>query len=176
VTTSVRDNDSSQMTFLLDQLERAHAGDAWHGSSRAALLADVTAEEARQVPGEGSHSIWQLVLHMTAWTREVARRVQGEQAAAPDIGDWPPLPPTPDDRAWRATLAALDDAHANLRSAVRSLDPSRLSLYVGDARHAALGTGVTYAQTINGLIQHDAYHTGQVAFAKKLLRASGRSS
>lgn len=175
MTTSVRGNDPSQVTFLLDQLERAHAGDPWHGSSRAALLADVTAEEARQAPAAGSHSIWQLVLHMTAWTREVARRVQGEPAAAPDIGDWPPLPATPDDRAWRATLAALDDAHARLGSAVRAIDPSRLSLYVGDARHAALGTGVTYAQTINGLVQHDAYHTGQVAFAKKLLRAADRA-
>lgn len=176
MTTSVRGNDSSQVTFLLDQLERAHAGDPWHGSSRAALLADVTVDEARRSPAPGSHSIWQLVLHMTAWTREVTRRVQGEQAAAPDTGDWPPLPSTPDERAWRSTLAALDDAHATLRSAVRAIDASRLSAYVGDARHAALGTGVTYAQTINGLVQHDAYHCGQVAFAKKLLRAAGRSS
>jgi uncharacterized damage-inducible protein DinB len=176
VTTSVRGNDSSQVAFLVDQLERAHAGDPWHGSSRAALLADVTAEEARQAPAAGSHSIWQLVLHMTAWTREVTRRLEGQQAAEPDIGDWPPLPAAPDDRAWRATLLALDEAHVKLRSAVRALDPVRVSEYVGDARHAALGTGVTYAQTINGLVQHDAYHSGQVAFAKKLLRAAGRSS
>ena len=176
MTTSVRGNDSSLVPFLVDQLERAHAGDAWHGSSRATLLTDVTADEARQSPGQASHSIWQLVLHMTAWTREVTRRVQGEQAAEPDIGDWPPLPPTPDERAWRGALEALDEAHANLRTAVRALDASRLSAYVGDARHAALGTGVTYAQTINGLVQHDAYHCGQVAFAKKLLRGPGRSS
>lgn len=175
MTTSVRGSDSSQLTFLLDQLERAHAGDPWHGSSRAALLADVTAEEARRSPAAGSHSIWQLVLHMTAWTREVTRRVQGQQAAAPDMGDWPPLPATPDERAWRATLAALDDAHANLRNAVRAIDASRLSTYVGDARHAALGTGVTYAQTINGLVQHDAYHSGQIAVVKKLLRPESRS-
>ena len=176
MTTSVRGSDSSQLSFLLDQLERVHAGDPWHGSSRADLLADVTAEEARRSPAAGSHSIWQLVLHMTAWTREVTRRMQGEQAAAPDIGDWPPLPATPDERAWRAAVAALDASHANLLNAVRAIDASRLSTHVGDARNAALGTGVTYAQTINGLVQHDAYHSGQVAFAKKLLRAAGRSS
>ncbi len=176
MTTSVRGTDSSPLTFLIDQLERAHAGDPWHGSSRAALLADVTPEEARQSPAAGSHSIWQLVLHMTAWTREVTRRIQGAQAAAPDMGDWPPLPTTPDEEAWRAALAALDDVHEGLRSAVRAIDVSRLCEYVGDVRHAALGTGVTYAQTINGLIQHDAYHSGQVAFAKKILRAGGHSS
>jgi hypothetical protein len=112
---------------------------------------------------------------MTAWTREVTRRVQGGQAAEPDMGDWPPVPATADERAWRATLNALDDAHAALRSAVRAVDAARLSEPVGDARNAALGTGVTYAQTINGLVQHDAYHSGQVAFAKKLLRSGRRS-
>jgi uncharacterized damage-inducible protein DinB len=163
--------DSSQSAFLIDQLERTHAGDPWHGSSRASLLADVTAEEARRRPASTVHSIWELVLHMTAWTREVTRRLQGRNAAEPEMGDWPALPATPDERAWRAALAALDEAHVALRDAVRALDGSRLTTRVGDERKAALGTGVTFAQTINGLVQHDAYHSGQIAVLKKLLRA-----
>lgn len=166
----------SPIEFLVDQLERAHAGDPWHGSSRAALLADVTADEASRRPALGSHSIWELVLHMTAWTSEVARRLQGHDAGAPQIGDWPAAPVSPDERGWRAALAALETAHAELRETVRAMDPSRLPAPVGDIRNGALGTGVTHAQTINGLVQHDAYHSGQVAFAKKLLRAANRSA
>jgi uncharacterized damage-inducible protein DinB len=162
--------DPSQIAFLVDQLERAHAGDPWHGSSRASLLAGVTAEEARRQPASTVHSIWELVLHMTAWTREVTRRLRGGAAAEPDIGDWPALPATPDERAWRAALAALDEVHVALRDTVRSLDASRLATHVGDERNAALGTGVTLAQTINGLVQHDAYHSGQIAIVKKLIR------
>jgi uncharacterized damage-inducible protein DinB len=161
--------NASQRAFLIDQLERVHAGDPWHGSSRASLLADVTADEARRRPGT-VHSIWELVLHMTAWTREVTRRVHGGKAAEPEMGDWPALPAAPDDRAWRGALATLDEAHIALRDAVRDLDASRLAARVGDERNAALGTGVTLAQTINGLVQHDAYHSGQIAIVKKLLR------
>ena len=163
--------DPSQSTFLLDQVERAHAGDPWHGSSRAALLADVTVDEARRRPAPAVHSIGELVLHMTAWTREVTRRLQGGNAANPEMGDWPALPGIFDERTWRAALAALDNAHVALRDTVRALDASRLTTRVGDERNAALGTGVTLAQTINGLVQHDAYHSGQVAVVKKLLRS-----
>jgi uncharacterized damage-inducible protein DinB len=162
--------DSSQRDFLVDQLERVHAGDPWHGSSRATLLADVTADEARRHPAPGVHSIWELVLHMTAWTREVTRRLQGRTASEPEMGDWPALPDVPDERAWRAALAALDQAHVAARDAVLAVDPSRLATRVSDERNPALGTGVTFAQTINGLVQHDAYHSGQIAVVKKLLR------
>ena len=162
--------DQSQRTFLIDQLERGHAGDPWHGPSRASLLGDVTADEARRRPDADVHSIWELVLHMTAWTQEVTRRLQGRNAAEPDMGDWPALPAKPDENAWRAALAGLDAAHTAARDAIRALDPSRLASLVGDERNRPLGTGVTFAQTINGLVQHDAYHSGQVAVVKKLVR------
>lgn len=156
--------------FLVDQLERAHGGDPWHGSSRASLLADVSAEEAQRRPAAATHSIWELVLHMTAWTREVTRRLHGHMASEPEMGDWPGLPATPDERAWRAAVQRLDDAHAALRTAVTALDASRLMVPVDDERNRELGTGVTFAQTINGLVQHDAYHSGQIAMVKKMLR------
>jgi uncharacterized damage-inducible protein DinB len=159
--------------FLVDQLEREHGGDPWHGSSRASLLADVTADEARHRPAAAVHSIWELVLHMTAWTREVTRRLRGHTASEPEMGDWPTPPPVADDDAWRGTMRALDEAHRALRDAVGALDPSHLTAPVNDARNRALGTGVTFAQTINGLVQHDAYHSGQIAAVKKMLRARG---
>jgi uncharacterized damage-inducible protein DinB len=162
----------SHTAFLADQLERAHAGDPWHGSSRASILADVTSDEARTRPAPAVHSIWELVLHMTAWTREVTRRLQGHHAAEPEMGDWPAPPAAPDERAWRAALANLERAHVTLRDLVRAMDESRLAARIGDERNAPLGTGVTFAQTINGLVQHDAYHCGQVALVKKLVRTA----
>lgn len=156
--------------FLIDQLAREHDGDAWHGSSRTSLLADVSVEEARRRPSPGVQSIWELVLHMTAWTREVTRRLGGHLASEPEMGDWPAIPAPPDERSWRAALAALDEAHSALRVAVGAIDPVRLAAPVEDARNRELGTGVTFAQTINGLVQHDAYHSGQIAIVKKMLR------
>jgi hypothetical protein len=41
---------------------------------------------------------------------------------------------------------------------------------VGGERNAALGTGVSYAAMLAGLVQHDAYHGGQVGLLRKALR------
>jgi uncharacterized damage-inducible protein DinB len=163
--------NSTLTGFLIDQLEREHAGDAWHGSSRASILADVSAEEARQRLSPTVHSMWELVLHMTAWTREVTKRLDGGMASEPDLGDWPSIPSTPDETSWRAAVTGLDDAHLALRHAVGAIEPTRLTAPVNDPRNRELGTGVSFAQTINGLVQHDVYHSGQLALLKKLVRA-----
>jgi hypothetical protein len=37
-------------------------------------------------------------------------------------------------------------------------------------RDPALGTGATYRGMVNGLVQHNAYHSGQLALLRKALR------
>jgi uncharacterized damage-inducible protein DinB len=38
-------------------------------------------------------------------------------------------------------------------------------------RDPALGTGVTHRAMLNGLVQHHAYHTGQIMLLRKALEA-----
>jgi uncharacterized damage-inducible protein DinB len=135
------------------------------------VLADVTASDAARRPGGDTHSIWELVLHMRAWTNEVTRRLAEGSPRLPDEGDWPPAPePTAD--AWVATLRSLDEAHERLIATLRNFAPERLDERVGSARDAPLGSGVSYRAMLHGLAQHDAYHTGQVAILKKQITNS----
>ncbi len=159
----------SEVAFLLKELDEAHDGEPWHGSSRAAILADVTLDEAIHHPDGGAHSIWQLVLHMRAWTNEVARRVREGNPGAPLEGDWPPVGTT-SELAWRAAVAGLESAHAELTAAVRGLRDGQLEEPVGGQRNAPLGTGVSHREMLHGLAQHDAYHSGQIALLKRLYR------
>jgi uncharacterized damage-inducible protein DinB len=157
-----------ELRSLRGDLERVHAGDPWHGSSRAAILKGVTAVQAAKRPGPGAHSIWELVLHMEAWTREVARRLGGAMAAEPEMGDWPEVRDT-SDASWIAAQRSLDAAHREILSALDALPGDRLHSRVGDARDPALGSGVSYAAMLRGLAQHDAYHSGQIAMVRKVL-------
>lgn len=156
---------------VIKELQRQHDGDPWHGPSRAAILADVSAAEAAWQPGAGAHSIWDLVLHMRSWTREVERRALGSQPAMPEDGDWPAILDSSDE-AWAEAQASLDAAHQRIVSVVRRLGEERLSEMVGTTRDKPLGTGITHRAMLYSLAQHDVYHSGQVAILKRLARAA----
>jgi len=153
---------------LIDQFKRAHDGDPWHGSPVKAILKGVTAEQAARTPANGAHSIWALVLHMTGWRNEVAQRAKGKPAGEPAAGDYPEVgDPTP--ARWKAALAALDASHANLVEVVRGMSDEHLLKPTNDPRSRPLGTGVSYYELLHGIVQHDAYHAGQIAILKKVL-------
>ncbi len=162
----------SELDDLISDLDEGHAGDPWHGPSRAAVLADVTAAEAVWRPPGGVHSIWELVLHMAGWTGEVASRLRGSPPKLPPAGDWPVVPSSATESEWKHALRELDDAHGALVGAIRELDPDLLGTVVVTAPDAPPGAGVTNAAMLRGVAQHDAYHTGQIAVIKKLARGA----
>jgi uncharacterized damage-inducible protein DinB len=158
----------SETQRIAEELRRACRGNAWHGSSVLPLLSGVTAAQAAARPIAGAHSIWDLVLHMTGWTAEVRRRLEGGQPAMPAAGDWPAVPESTAE-AWEAACRALAEAHEGLIAVVEGAVEERLEETVGTT-DAPLGTGVTLYAMLHGLVQHDAYHGGQIALLKKALR------
>jgi uncharacterized damage-inducible protein DinB len=142
-----------------DQLKRAFEGHAWHGPSVLEVLADITAERAAAKPLLGAHSIWEIVLHATAWHVGVRRRLEGEHVELSPEEDWPPVTDT-SDTAWRQALAALEQTHTELRSTASRLADSRLPEKVAGKDHSV------YVM-LHGLIQHNLYHAGQMALLKK---------
>jgi uncharacterized damage-inducible protein DinB len=152
---------------LLDELRRAWDGDPWHGDPVRRILDGVTAQQAAARPLPAAHGIWQIVLHMTAWTREVTRRLRDRVAREPADGDWPQVPAGGGAGEWAAAVDALARAHAELVAAVAAFPPAELEQVMGDARDRPLGAGVTYAVMLHGIAQHHAYHAGQIALLRK---------
>lgn len=159
----------SESTTLADQVAKVHAGDPWYGDPITTVLKDVVARDAAAHPIRGAHSIWELVLHLTTWVKEVERRLESGVWREPEDGDWPAVP-EPSEANWRQSLAQLDAAHAALEATVKALSAKQLADQVGTERNRALGTGVTLRETIHGILQHDAYHLGQISLLKKALR------
>ena len=156
----------TEILRLLDQLEREHSGDPWHGPPMMTILEGIDAARAARTPIAGGHSIWELVLHVTGWKREVARRVGGAPAREPAAGDWPVVG-EPTEARWRAAVTDLDAAHRELVAAVAALPESRLLEPTKDPRNRPLGTGVSYYVLLHGAVQHDVYHAGQIAILSK---------
>jgi DinB superfamily len=151
---------------IAELVERIVAGDPWHGPSVKQVLDGVDVALAARRPPGGAHSIWELVLHMTGWAREVAARLAGRPAQEPDTGDWPSVGDVTPDR-WRQAQAELFDAHRTLAAAIRSMDPAKLDQPVRDFRNNALGTGLSHDLTLHGLVHHTIYHAGQISLLKR---------
>lgn len=144
---------------IADQLNRAFVGDAWHGPAVMEILEGVTAEEAGARQFADAHSIWELALHIEAWTRACRRRLQGEHAQLSDAEDWPAVTGS-DEGAWRQTQESIKQAHEELAAAIKELEDSQLEQPIVE------GMSSVYV-TLHGVIQHSLYHAGQIAILKK---------
>jgi uncharacterized damage-inducible protein DinB len=160
-------NGDSEISRLVDQLEREHSGEPWHGQALGDILSGITHEQAAARPLAGAHSIWEIVLHLTAWKNEVRNRLGGAPAGSPSEGDWPALPSSPGREEWRDALTALDEAHHALVNVVARIPDSQLFEQTNDPRVGGEESADTYFQLAQGALQHDVYHSGQIALLKK---------
>ena len=156
----------SEIERIVDQLEREHSGDPWHGSPLKQILQGISAEQAAARPLKGAHSIWELVLHITAWKNETRRRLGGAPAGEPAEGDWPKVGVISTAR-WRDAVKRLEQAHAELIAAIRKLPEEKLFEPTKDPRNRETGAGVSHYVLLHGIVQHDVYHSGQIALLKK---------
>jgi heme-degrading monooxygenase HmoA len=141
------------------ELETLVAGDNWHGPTLHELLDGMAVEVAAARPIAGAHTIWELVLHVTAWTDVFRRRLGGEAVEEPEAGDYPAAPrPTP--AAWTEATQALFAAHAALAARVVGLSDAEL-------RSPVPGRPFDARFQVRAAIRHIVYHSGQIGLLRK---------
>jgi uncharacterized damage-inducible protein DinB len=150
---------------LLETLRRSFDGDAWHGPAVLDTLKGVTSKQASWRPPGDAHSVWEIALHIAAWANEVAQRLEGSKPGEPKEGDYPA--PAGE---WKDAVRQITAARDRLIGVVEKLSEADLDKRIGQQHNAALATGFTYAGTIEGIAQHNAYHAGQM---RMLLKISG---
>ena len=156
----------SEAARTIDELDRVIGGDPWYGDSVSSILTDVSAARAAAKPIASAHSIWEIVRHMTAWTNEVARRLDGHAPGEPVEGDWP-APGTVTEANWVRDVNSLLEAHRQLTRKIAALSDDALYAPPAERRDRAAGSGVSRYVMLHGLGQHHAFHAGQIAVLKK---------
>jgi len=144
---------------LAEELRAIWHGDAWHGPALQELLEGVTPERAATRPLAAAHSLWELVVHATAWTDVWRQRLAGQVRREPEEGDFPPVPaPTP--QAWAEARRRFQDSHDQLAARVSRLTAAELDATVPGCAYDA-------RFLVRGAIRHTVYHSGQIALLKK---------
>ena len=159
------------LKHFAQELRKGHEAEPWHGPSTKTLLQGITAEEAASHVIPQFHSVWELVLHMDAWQREVLRRLDASFIPEiPEEGDWRRVVEVSEE-AWERAISDLDSSLHELVSALNNMAKTADENTPSESRGTATGPNITLAATLSGLIQHNAYHSGQIALLRKVLRS-----
>ena len=153
----------SETKRILDQLRRAYNGEAWHGPPLRDILLDVTAEQAAAHPLTNAHSIWELILHITAWENAARKALEGAPLHVSEDDNFPAISDT-SEAAWHDALTTLEASHYMLRAAIDHLTDDALDNVVPGRRYSIY-------VLLHGVVQHDLYHAGQIVMLKKALHA-----
>lgn len=129
---------------------------AWHGPAVKEVLETITPEQSYKRLPE-SHSIIELVSHMTAWRIFVIKKLHGDaeykvvdQMNFPVVTNWPEV------------VQALYKSQADLLEALEAFDIAKLYEIV---QHGSYH--YSYYTLLHGIIHHDLYHLGQIAIIRK---------
>lgn len=158
----------SRSEKLSNELYNSVFGDPWHGSPVKNILEGISFEKAFLRPIPSAHNIIELTLHLNAWIEETLSRFNNNISAEPTMGDWP-LPQKNTEEYWQAVKQKLFTDTNELIAIIKNFPEEKFDELVGDERNISIGTGFSFEGLIIGLVQHNAYHAGQIALLKKIV-------
>ena len=151
---SLTANSQDLKSTLLQQLKSTHNQNDWFVSANIAVEG-LTAEQAAWKDGSGNHSAGQLTHHLVFWNERVLMEMKGGKPA-PYNGKNDETFDSFDQKTWNDLVKRLDAVMIGLEKVVQDADEATLK---------------KIAPTIANVSAHNAYHTGQIIFVRKLLGA-----
>jgi hypothetical protein len=142
--------ETERILALLDEM---HNGDSWIGVDFEEVLDGVDARLAARVQPGTNNSIWALMNHVSYWRNMACLKLGG-------LGRYrskPDFEPITDfsEEAWKATRQNFRDSYRKLRTVISEFPVDKL-----DA--PSLSKDQTNYKVMHGVMQHDAYHLGQL--------------
>ena len=155
---------NTEILKIIAFFQDAYNGDPWFGRSVKSLLEDVKEDSVLEKPNE-QHSMLQLLWHMILWREFVLDNFKiNDQKPVTyfEENDWQELDHT-DATLWKKGLQRLDDTQTQLIETLLQQQDIILDKIVAGKKY-------NYKKLLYGVIAHDIYHIGQIAYANKLLQ------
>src|ERR1041385_2267487 len=140
-------------SILLQGLKTTHDDAKWFVPVNTAVEG-VTAEQASWKDGTGNHSIGQLAYHIWFWNKSNLDNFQGKTSKQPGSNE--ETFDKFDQKQWAQLVKDLDQVMKDLESLILNAPEAKLR---------------EWAPTIMNISTHNAYHTGQIIFVRKLQKS-----
>ncbi len=147
---------ATEIERIVRMVEKTFDKQPWFGNSILETLSGINPGTSNLRHGT-THSIIELILHMTFWRLYVTKRLQGDNSFR--ITDELNFPKP---ESWESAIDNLKVSQQALVEALKTFPEARLGDLVPESPYK-----YTFYTLIHGIIQHDIYHLGQIAYIKK---------
>lgn len=137
-------------------------GSPWIDVNILSTLDEITAKEAATKPFPYFNSIWEIVNHMISWRETVLKRIHGENIESPEDNYFSEVRDR-SEAAWQKTRERLRASQEQWLKKIKKMKRKELELKHDFSSHSNY-------ELIQGILQHDAYHLGQIRLQRKLVQ------
>jgi len=145
------DSNVSLRSILLEQLKTTHDVKDWFVPPTIAV-AGLTAEQVNWKDSSDNHSIAQLTTHLIFWNKQTLDKFKGIKPDPFSGNNKETFSPV-DDKSWSEAVLQLDSVLTAIEDVVKTADDKTLEKIASTVAH--IGT-------------HNAYHTGQIIYIRKM--------
>lgn len=138
-------------SILLRQLKTTHNQKEWFVPANVAVEG-LTAKQAMWKDGSGNHSAGQLAFHLVYWNDRLLKQFLNEPVEKFD-GNNEETFDRFDEKQWNDIVKKLDDVLTKWEAAIKNASDEKLN---------------DWQENIANMNAHNAYHTGQIIFLRKL--------
>ena len=154
---------NAEVESIIRSLKSTLEGQPWFGRPVYSILNEIHPALVYKKPHEKSHSLIDLLYHMITWAEFTSKRIQKDQEKdlkAFEELDWRMIDPVA--HTWLNGINEFKEIHEQIINVLGTKTDEFLKEKVDYREY-------NFRFLLNGLIQHNIYHLGQIAYLKKLL-------
>ncbi len=161
---------NSRIKFICNSLRDVMEGQPWYGRSMLSILKEVDPSKVYQKPVKQSHSLIELLYHVINWYKFTLDKIKNgtdtDDALYFEQRDWITIDIQV--HTWEKGLNELREVHEALLALLADRDNAFLEQIV-ESHYGTNHGQYHYSFLLNGLIQHNVYHLGQIAYLHRLM-------
>jgi uncharacterized damage-inducible protein DinB len=153
---------NKEIQSIIRNLRNINSGTPWYGRPVYELLEETDPPKAAVRPNGSGHSMLELLYHMLTWAEFTLQSIEGKITNMTDIEkmDWREIDPAI--HSWQKGVAEFKSVHEKITGLLEEKDDAFLGEKVEHREYK-------FRFLLYGLLQHNIYHIGQIAYVNKFL-------
>ena len=158
--------------YIINQLLDNQQGKVWIGPTYDKHLSRINEENAFIRPLPEMHSVAEIISHLTTWQKETTLKIETGEGSITDDAEqnWYPNEKL-EAMGWTSVLHEYKSSLFQLIDLLKTKEDAFLDEQYYDTDFKG---HYPYSFVVNGMLQHNLYHLGQVGLIVKYLKQIGK--